>query len=61
MVENIFTLFLRVEGYLPMKSIIAGIILGAATLALASHVNTHPSFIPIPLCPPEHPNCPANQ
>jgi hypothetical protein len=43
-----------------MKAIIAGIILGAATLAYASHapvVKQHNAGWPIPLCPPDQPNC----
>lgn len=43
-----------------MKAIIAGIILGAAALAIHPPVKA-PSNIPIPLCPPDQPNCSLNQ
>lgn len=43
-----------------MKAVIAGIILGAAALAIAPRINVHPVG-PIPLCPPDQPNCSLNQ
>lgn len=35
-----------------MKSLLAGIILGAAALVIAPHVHIRPVGPPIPLCPP---------
>jgi hypothetical protein len=43
---------------------IAGLFLGLATLALAQHYQLHTTTaagIPIPLCPPDQPNCNLNQ
>lgn len=45
-----------------LRAVIAGLALGIATLALAQHHQFHTttSNIPIPLCPPDLPNCGLN-
>lgn len=43
-----------------LYAIVAGFILGVAALAIHPTVKAH-SNIPIPLCPPDQPNCSLNQ
>lgn len=46
-----------------LRAVIAGLVLGIATLAFAQHHQIHSSAssIPIPLCPPDQPDCTLNK